>query len=598
MIHSLLQFCFSGDGGTPPAVCLLSQGFCPVYYFDGDFDGDIDLADHAAFAECYSGDGVTPPSACCQPTRYYHDADGDRDVDLVDWASLMKCVGTDAQASPFCVYTHDFDDTESADGKVDGSDHAGFWSCFAGPRQSPPEFCARDINPTKGPREEDEPPPSGTFALHGRPIDVLSDGHVLIYIRNRYYDPKHSRWLQRDPTGYADGANLYESFAGNTTTFTDPLGLQGFDPTQVGFFGASAENCQRAKAAAEAAWTAKMYGATEVEAGQVAESIYRPKQYIIRPANFALESKGVVLALLGGDANTADPWVLDYRLENELTHLHGALLLLGATFNPGQHYTLRLAAPDLAAGFTSRDRWELGVLGPLQGTAFAAEGVLDIGVDLANLGVDVTVPRGLIRVVAPEFDFSIPKVRFAEGLFLETTPRTAAASRFIGGESIVFLATLGVGEVALPARGVGEAARGTARARVWQFGDLPPGVLGATDEFGNITIRRGLRGQQLRQTVRHESVHAFLSPKEGSLFGRVRARVGFSAYEKSHLVQYIEEAAAEGYATGSLRCGLAFPIAEGYVNPYRVVGEGVIYIGGSAGAAYYVNRNTDAYIEP
>ena len=253
-----LAMCFSGDGGTPPPQCLLSEGLCHAFYFDADDDGDIDLADHAAFvscldgpdvaridtcsthdvdadydvdladhaafAECYSGDGVTPPSACCQPTRYYHDADGDRDVDLSDWASLTRCVGTDAESSPFCVYTHDFDDTESADGKIDGSDHTGFWSCFAGPRQSPPRFCARDLNPTKGPREDDEPPPSGTFALHGRPIDVLSDGHVLIYIRNRYYDPKHSRWLQRDPTGYADGGNLYESFAGNTTANTDPTG--------------------------------------------------------------------------------------------------------------------------------------------------------------------------------------------------------------------------------------------------------------------------------------------------------------------------------------------------------------------------------------
>ncbi|MGD8454650.1 MAG: hypothetical protein PVJ57_22785, partial [Phycisphaerae bacterium] len=30
------------------------------------------------------------------------------------------------------------------------------------------------------------PPPTGTFALHGRPVDVLADGKVLVYVRARY----------------------------------------------------------------------------------------------------------------------------------------------------------------------------------------------------------------------------------------------------------------------------------------------------------------------------------------------------------------------------------------------------------------------------
>ena len=90
---------------------------------------------------------------------------------------------------------------------------------------------------------------------------------------------------------------------------------------------------------------------------------------------------------------------------------------------------------------------------------FAAEGVLDSGVDLANPGVHVTVPRGLIRIGAPEFDPSIPEVRVAEGPFLETTAQTAAASRFFGGEST---ATMGAGWI-----------RATGRAG--EMSDLRPG---------------------------------------------------------------------------------------------------------------------------
>ena len=55
--------------------------------------------------------------------------------------------------------------------------------------------------------------PNMAAALHDRPVDVLSDGHVVQYSRARYYAPAHSRWLQRDPTGYTDGGNLYEAFA-------------------------------------------------------------------------------------------------------------------------------------------------------------------------------------------------------------------------------------------------------------------------------------------------------------------------------------------------------------------------------------------------
>jgi RHS repeat-associated protein len=69
-----------------------------------------------------------------------------------------------------------------------------------------------------------EPPPSGTFTLHGRPLDVLSDGHALLYVRARYYDPARGRWLQRDPSGYVDGNNLYEAFQGNPLTNVDPTG--------------------------------------------------------------------------------------------------------------------------------------------------------------------------------------------------------------------------------------------------------------------------------------------------------------------------------------------------------------------------------------
>src|SRR6266568_4230545 len=40
------------------------------------------------------------------------------------------------------------------------------------------------------------------------------------------YSPTLGKWLERDPAGYVDGANLYEYAVGNPERFTDPFGLE------------------------------------------------------------------------------------------------------------------------------------------------------------------------------------------------------------------------------------------------------------------------------------------------------------------------------------------------------------------------------------
>jgi len=147
-------------------------------------------------------------------TSFYHDADDDLDLDLRDFANFQNCFG---QTDPTCLAVHDFDTADAADGDIDLDDYARFSECFRGPFVTPDQVCGI-------PGRRGAPPPSGTFTLHGRPVDILSDGHALIPIRARYYDAVNGRWLQRDRTGYADGSNLYESFRGNALRNMDPLG--------------------------------------------------------------------------------------------------------------------------------------------------------------------------------------------------------------------------------------------------------------------------------------------------------------------------------------------------------------------------------------
>jgi hypothetical protein len=126
------------------------------------------------------------------------------------------------------------------------------------------------------------------------------------------------------------------------------------------------------------------------------------------------------------------------------------------------------------------------------------------------------------------------------------------------------------------------AARG-GRARHWEYGDPGPGALGSTDWAGNITIRRGLSGDVLMTTLRHETVHSVLTPMRGPFLG-ARRRIRQGLYNRSGLARYAEEALAEGYATRSILRGLRYPFGR-YVSGRRVAGEAVA-LGASAYGGY------------
>jgi RHS repeat-associated protein len=197
------QLCF----GTTDAGCRSVHDVD----IDGVADGHIDLADYESFWGCCGGPGVSPG------LTEGHDWEPDGDVDLADWAEFQVCFGT---ATPACLAAFDLDASGQSNGVINLADAQGFERRMNGPNQPPGGAC-----PVLGARwAARATPPSGTFALHGRAIDVLADGLVLQDFRNRVYAPQHGRWLQRDPTGYSDGPDLYEAFGNNATANTDPTG--------------------------------------------------------------------------------------------------------------------------------------------------------------------------------------------------------------------------------------------------------------------------------------------------------------------------------------------------------------------------------------
>ncbi len=204
--------CLTGPGGTAGSGCEVH---------DVDEDGDVDVLDFDWLQLAFGGAGVTPPYFVRFNATFYHDADGDRDVDLDDFVSFDACYDDPPIEDPQCIGLHDFDSSGISTGVVDAADLAGYNACAGGPHVPAPESCLRSAF-------EGNPPETGDFTLHGRPVDVLPDGKALTFVRARYLDPEHGRWFQRDPSGYADGPNLYEAFRGNAMRFRDALGRQSF----------------------------------------------------------------------------------------------------------------------------------------------------------------------------------------------------------------------------------------------------------------------------------------------------------------------------------------------------------------------------------
>ena len=89
-------------------------------------------------------------------------------------------------------------------------------------------------------------------------------------------------------------------------------------------------------------------------------------------------------------------------------------------------------------------------------------------------------------------------------------------------------------------------------------------TLGETLPNGQVFLRPGLSRAEQVATLRHESVHAYLSVADGAPLATLRQNVGMWGYNNSHLMRFTEEALAEGYASRSLMQGIMHPLQNGY----------------------------------
>ena len=184
-------------------ACWLSSDPLCVFVHDRNGDNIVDGTDLGLFAGCYTTNGVAPGPECARWSAAYFDPDGDGEVTLHDFGGFQDCFGA---TDDLCLFVCD----EDGDADVDLDDYVEF-NAHIGTSGVPHPVVAdgsRYGNP---------------FLWTGQRYD----GSVGLYhFLFRSYSPNLGRWLQRDPLGYVDGANLYEYVGSSPLSWIDPEGLK------------------------------------------------------------------------------------------------------------------------------------------------------------------------------------------------------------------------------------------------------------------------------------------------------------------------------------------------------------------------------------
>lgn len=208
--------------------------------------------------------------------------------------------------------------------------------------------------------------------------------------------------------------------------------------------------------------------------------------------------------------------------------------------------------------------------------------VILIGVGVIGLGFAVFEGAGAL------YEFATGAMNARSNAQLD-----AAGKQFARAVTLLGIAT--VQAVLLRGQGAKVASRGSPKVypraavgapppagnqlRLSRPGQIVGGGLGKTDPYGAITIARNQSMSEQRVTLFHELVHRYFSPRTGPL-RQIRAELNWSAYSRSALLRYLEEALAEGYAQLRVN-GLAqaleairFPLDFGYVTVSQLLAEG------------------------
>jgi len=211
-------------------------------------------------------------------------------------------------------------------------------------------------------------------------------------------------------------------------------------------------------------------------------------------------------------------------------------------------------------------------------------------VDIILLGVGVVALGFAVFEGAAElYDFTVDALGARPDRDLEKAGQHfARAVTLLGVSTLQAILLRGQGRAVIsrgrpqiyPRPNVGAPPPAGNQLRVLRPPQIAGGSLGETNAYGVIRVARNQSLSEQKITLFHELVHRYFSPRIGP-FRKLRAEINMSAYTRSALLRYLEEALAEGY--GQLRVyglasalgGIKFPLQGGYVTVSQITTEGL-----------------------
>jgi RHS repeat-associated protein len=407
----------------------------------------------------------------------------------------------------------------------------------------------------------------------------LDEETGLYYFGHRYLDPITGQWMSRDPLGESQGPNLFIYCHNDPVNHVDVLGLAEVAIDKNGNLTAVGRSLLRMMqgGAVDAAVSLLYELQVGAELGSLEEEFYRnPTPRTGQPYSEAdLLQRTLGATTAAGLATRGELRTLwskggagHFDRNNTLGLVPRSLDIYSANANYLSFLPITQAGAaegqkQIAASRYSQSR----IWAPSAVASRAGYGVAE------SLG-------GLDAYAA----LSGNRVYFDDLSFWRTY-ETSAGDRAFSAAMI-----LPWGRVVSPVKRIVSSGGRYLKMPSLNYGLNGTTTLGETMANGDVFLKPGLSRAEQVSTLRHESVHAFLSVPDGAPLATLRQNIGMWGYNRSHLLRFTEEAIAEGYATRSIRQGILHPLENGYGISIPRLGVEAGLIGGGIGGAWYLGN--------
>lgn len=403
----------------------------------------------------------------------------------------------------------------------------------------------------------------------------------LEYHGSRYYIPWLGRWLSADPAGIEAGINLYMYAHNSPIVYTDTNGMDPGDP-QLNV----SPNINKSQ------------GATEYD--EENNTLRVSEDHYATPILSRLKTHG------------DQPTAFENQLLNDFTtdRIYGYNIISDASGKifgyvvdnahitaDNKYYVSGLSYTNYYEGIFNRQGDFVGgrMFSPNNGTAISEAGPIPY---ILGAGIVKKLLQTSVAKVAGAF---LTGVSTGEAF----TGRSITGDKLSGTERVLAggLAVFGWADMAMQAGVKLNSLRNIKLPRFlnwlgkiagkqpYKFGNAGAGALGSTAKEGSITIRTGLSGSQLGETVRHEGLHRLLTPLGTDSLTVARQDAGMWAYTNIASLRYLEEGLAQSVGTGSFGTGFKWITSMRGPAGYNIsipiaIGQGLAYIAG-LGALFY-----------